>query len=169
MALITSRTAVHIPIYVRVVEVARVVVAMATRALENREVTRIDVTRGTLAVGVAMTGWETRVVSVWECATGPVIGADAVAGPALRNREEGGIRSRGMGYWTCSLVVIALMARAARVAGQVVIVVHVAIGAYPRRHGVHSHQCEARVVVIKRGIGPVNRVVAGFARRGESS
>jgi Mg2+ and Co2+ transporter CorA len=45
----------------------------------------------------------------------------------------------------------------------------VAIGAYPRRHGVHSHQCEARVVVIKRGIGPVNRVVAGFARRRESS
>ena len=43
-----------------------------------------------------------------------------------------------------------------------------AIGAYPRRHGVLSDQCEARVVVIKRRIRPINRVVTRFARRGEA-
>ena len=44
-----------------------------------------------------------------------------------------------------------------------------AIGADPGRHRVHSCQGEARVVVIKRGVCPVNCVVARFARRGESS
>ena len=65
-------------------------------------------------------------------------------------------------------VVIALVARNARIAGQVVIVVHVAVRAYPRRHSVHSCQCEARVVVVKRGVRPVDRVVTSFARRGEA-
>ena len=43
------------------------------------------------------------------------------------------------------------------------------IGAHPRGNGVHSGQGEAGVGVIKGGICPVNRVVAGFACRGESS
>jgi len=45
----------------------------------------------------------------------------------------------------------------------------VTIGAHPRGNGVHSGQGEAGVGVIKGGICPVNRVVAGFACRGESS
>ena len=31
----------------------------------------------------------------------------------------------------------------------------------------HARECEARVVVVKRGVRPVDRVVTSFARRGE--
>ena len=64
-------------------------------------------------------------------------------------------------------IVVALMTRNARIACQVVIVVDVTVRANPRRHGVHSDQGETGVVVIKRGICPVNRVVTRFASRGE--
>ena len=168
MTLVTRGAAVHIPIYVRVLEIAGVVVAMAARALEYRVVSTIDVTCGAYAVCIAMTGGKLRVVSVWERRTGPIARAHAVAGPALCNREERDVRARGMG-WLCGPVVVGLMACTARVAVQTVIVVDVAVGAYPRWHSVQPDQRETRVVVIEGGIGPVNRVVARFAGRGESS
>ena len=105
---------------------------------------------------------------MWERRTGPIARAHAVAGPALCNREERHVRGRGMG-WVCSPVVVSLMACAARVAVQTVIIVNVAVRTYPRRHGVHSDQCEAGVVVIERGIGPVDSVVTRIASCGESS
>src|SRR5215469_6919531 len=60
MALITVNAVVHVPVYVRVLEIARVVVAMADRALEDRVVPAIGVTRGALAVCVAVVGREAR-------------------------------------------------------------------------------------------------------------
>ena len=71
--------------------------------------------------------------------------------------------------WTSCVVVIGLMAANACVAVEAVVVVNVAVGTDARRHGVLSDQCEARVVVIERRIRPVDRVVARFARGGESS
>ena len=52
-------------------------------------------------------------------------------------------------------------------AGQVVVVVDVAIGASSRRHHVQASQGEARRRMVKLGIRPGNRVVAGLARRRE--
>jgi len=165
MALVTVNAVVHVPVYVRVLEVIGVVIPMAARALEDRVITTVNVTGGALAVCVAVVDRESRVLRVIECRPRPCTGR--VAGRALRGREEqrvlpGGMRRVG------GAVVIALVARNACIAGQVVIVVHVAVRAYPRRHSVHSCQCEARVVVVKRGVGPVDRVVTSFTRRGEA-
>ena len=168
VALVTRRAAVHIAIHVRVREVGGVVIAMAARALEYRVVSTIRVARGAYAVCVAMTGGKPRVVAVWERPAGPIGRAHAVAGPALRGREEGGVLRCGMRR-TGGAVVIVLMAANAGVAVEAVVVVNVAVGAHPRRHRVLSYQCEARAVVIKRRVCPIKRVVARFARRGEAS
>ena len=56
MALITVNAVVDIPVHVVVMEVRGVIVAVAARALEDRVVTSVDVTRGALAVCVAMGG-----------------------------------------------------------------------------------------------------------------
>lgn len=118
VTLVTRGAAVHIPIYIRVIEVRGVVAAMfvAIRACELRIVSRNQVTRRALPVGIAMTGWEPRVVAVGERPAGPVARAHAVARPALCNREERGIRTRRMGR-ACGPVIVTLMAGAARVAG----------------------------------------------------
>ena len=56
MALVTVDAVVHIPVYVRVLEIVRVIVAMAARALEDRVVTTVNVARGALAACVAVAG-----------------------------------------------------------------------------------------------------------------
>jgi len=168
MALVAVSAVVHIPVHVRVLKIVGVVIAMAARALEHRVVSTVNVAGGALAVGVAMGDGELGVVRMRERRAGPRAGAYAVAGSALCNREERGVRARGMSRVGGS-VVVGLMAGAARVAVQVVIVVDVTVSAYPWRNGVHSDQGETCVVVIKGGVCPVDRVVAGLAGRGESS
>ena len=130
MALITSRATVHIPIYVRVLEVRGVIAAMfvAIRARELRVVTRNQVAGRALAICVAMTGGKARVVAVRERPGCPVDRANAVASPALCGGEESGVRGGRMRR-TGRAVVVALMAGYARVAIQTVIVVDVAVGA----------------------------------------
>ena len=85
MALITRRATVHIPIYVRVLEVSWIVAAMfmTIRARELRVVSRNQVARRALAVCIAMTRGELRVVAVRERPAGPVDRAHTVAGSAL--------------------------------------------------------------------------------------
>ena len=56
MALVTVNAVVHIPVHVVVLEIVRVIVAMAARALEDRVVPSVNVTRGALAVRVAVVG-----------------------------------------------------------------------------------------------------------------
>jgi hypothetical protein len=82
MALVTVNAVVHIPVHVRVLEVAWIVIAMADRALEDRVVPSVNVTRGALAVRVAVVGWESRVLRVIECGSSPC--ARGVAGRTLR-------------------------------------------------------------------------------------
>ena len=52
-----------------------------------------------------------------------------------------------------ALVILQVTGNASR-AVQVVVVVHVAIGALPRRHGVHSRQREGSQRMVKGGIRP---------------
>ena len=148
-------------------KVCGIIVAMATRALEYRIVSTINVARGAYAVCVPMSRGKLRVVGVRERRAGPVGRAHAVAGSALCCREESGVLRRGM-RWIGRAIVIGLMAGNAGVAVQAVVVVNVAIGAYPRGYGVLSDQCEARVVVIEGGVCPNVRVVTRFARRWEA-
>ena len=135
MALITVNAVVDVPVHFVVLEIVRVVVAMAAGALEDRVVTAINVARRALAVSVAMVDRETRVLRVIERRSSPC--GCRVTGRALRRWEENCIPRRGMRR-IGGAIVIALVARNARIAGQVVIVVDVAISANPRRHGVHS-------------------------------
>ena len=65
------------------------------------------------------------------------------------------------------VVVIGLMARHARGAGQVVVVVDVAIRTLPRRGGVRPGQREPRAVVVERRVQPGRGAVAGIASLGE--
>ena len=104
MALIAVNAVVHIPVYVRVLEVVGVVAAMAGRALEYRVVVRIRMARGTNAVGVAMVNRELRVLRVIERGTSP--GGRGMAGRA-GGREE--LRLRGVAGIR-GVVVIGLMA-----------------------------------------------------------
>jgi len=50
-------------------------------------------------------------------------------------------------------------------AGQIIVVVDVAIGAYARGNGVRVGQRESSGGVIELSVGPVHRVVAAFAGR----
>ena len=168
MALVAVSAVVHVPVHVRVLKIGGVVIAMAARALEDRIVSTINVTGRALAVGVAMGDEELGVVGMRERRAGPRAAAHAVAGSALGDGEERGVHARGMGR-VGGPVVVGLMAGAARVAVQVVVAVDVTVSAYPWRNGVQSDQGETRVVVIKGGVCPVDRVVAGFAGGGEPS
>ena len=50
----------------------------------------------------------------------------------------------------------------------VVVVVDMAVRAYPRRIHVCAHEREARLRVVERGVGPLHCAVTLFARRGEA-
>ena len=64
--------------------------------------------------------------------------------------------------------VILLMARIAQRAVQSVVVVDVAVGTLPRRHGVRARQLKTSGGVVKLCISPEHGVVAGFARGREA-
>ena len=114
MALVTVNAVVNVPVNVGVMEIVGVIASMAARALEDRVVTAVDVTRGALAVSVAVVDWETCVLRVIEGCSGPC--ARGVACRTLRGWEESGIARRGMRR-VSGAVVIALVARNASIAG----------------------------------------------------
>jgi len=162
VALITVNAVVHIPVYIRVVEVISIVAAMAGRALEYRVVVRIRMACGADAIGVAMVNRELRVLRVIERRPSP--GGGGMASRA-GGREE--LRLRGVA-WIRGVVVIGLMAADTGRGQRGVVAVDVAVGARPGRYGMGSGQGERRVVVIKRGICPDGGVMAEFAGRRES-
>ena len=94
---------------------------MATGALENRVVVRIDVARRTNVVRIAVTGWERRVLRMIERRTGP--GTRVVAVLACC-REE--LRLRGVARIR-AVIVIGLMAADTLSRQSRVVTVYVAI------------------------------------------
>ena len=162
VTLIAIDAVVDIARNVVVVEVVRVVAAMASRALEHRVVIRIRMAGRAHTVGVAVAGRERRVLGVIERSTRP---CGCVVASLAGGREELRLRLvSGVGR----VVVVGLVAANARGRQRRVIVVNVAIGADPRRNGVRASKGEGRVVVIERGIRPAGRVVAEFARGREA-
>jgi len=129
---------------------------VATDARRNRDVVVVvDVTIGALARRHHMrTGKREARRGVIERCRLPSGGV--VAGVAsLRESAGNVVRIRG------SLEILEV-ARYASVGGQVVVVVHVAVSASPRRHGMHAGQREIDGVVIEASRSPACRRVAGL-------
>lgn len=76
---------------------------------------------------------------------------------------RGGEIRRGVIHGSQSIGVVSLVAGDARRAGQVVVVVGVAVGALARRNRVGIGQRESRAVVVKARIQPRTRVMALIA------
>ena len=162
MALVTIDAVVHVAVHVGVAKVRGVVAAMASRALEDGVVARTGVAGGAQAIGIAVVNGERRVLRMVESGPGPaarVVAVLAGGGEELRLRRVARIRR---------VVVVGLVTSDARGWQRRVIVVHVAIGALPRGHGVQAGQGKCGVVVVEGGIGPDRRVVADFASSREA-
>ncbi len=69
--------------------------------------------------------------------------------------------------WIIRFRVIRLVARVAKRAGQVVVVVGMAIGTQSRRHGMRSRQLESRARMIERSIRPLHGVMTRITRSRE--
>ncbi len=157
VALVTVDAVVDVSGNLIMMEIVRVVPAMAAGALEDRVVVRVDVARCANIVGVSVTRWELRVLGMIEGRAGPggcVVAVLARGREELRLRLVSGIRR---------LVVVVRMAAITRSGQRRVVVVHVTIGALSRRHRMRTSEGEGCVVVIKRGIRPHVRVVAELA------
>ena len=123
MALITINAVVDISADIRVVEIGRVIAAMASGALKDGVVVRISVARGAHVIRIAVIRREPRVLRVIERGPGPR--RRVVAGRA-RGREE--LRLR-LVAWVRRVVVVRLMAADAGDGQRRVIVVDVAVRA----------------------------------------
>jgi hypothetical protein len=162
VTLVAVDAVVDISVDLLVVEVTRVVAAVAARALEYRVVAGINVAGSANAVGVAMVDRELGVLRVIEGRARPSRGVVAVL---ARGRKE--LRLRGVA-WTGCVVVVRLMATDAREWQRRVVVVDMAVRANTRRHHVRTSDRESGVVVIERGVGPDDGVVAEFTGSRES-
>lgn len=141
--------------WIRRARVILLVARVAQRAVQGIVV--VDVAIGAQTrrhhMGVCQRETGRRVI---EFPVGPQVGVVA----SFASRRESGGR---VGYRRDGVVVIGLVARDASRAGQVVVIVDVAIGTDARRHRVVSSQWEAGAVVIEGGVQPVGGVVAGVA------
>lgn len=143
MALIAVDAVVDIARDPVVVEVVGVVVAVASRALKDGVVVRVNVASRAHVVRAAMACRERRVLCVVEGRAGPTRGVMAVLAGC---REE--LRLRRMAG-ICRLVVVRLMASVANRGQCCVIAVGVAVATLPRRHLVRTGKRKSGVVVIK--------------------
>jgi len=162
MTLITVNAVVDIPGHVVVLEIVRIIAAMAASALEDGIVVRVDMAGRAHVVRVTVVGRELGVLRVIERGSGP--GRRVVAGLA-RCREK--LRLRGVAR-VRGVVVVGLVTTNAGCRQRRVVVVDMAVAADPRRHGVRAGQRKWRVVVVEGRVGPDRRVVAQLARSGEA-
>ena len=99
MALVAIHAVVNIPAHVGVAELGSVVIAVATRALEDRVVVSIRVASRADSIRVAVIGWKPRIV---ECRTSPRRGGMA--------RSTGRRESCRRVIWVRCVLVVGLMA-----------------------------------------------------------
>lgn len=144
MALVTIDAVVDIARHLIVLEIVGIISTMASGALEDGVVIGIGVAGRAHAAGVTVSNREGCVLRVVECRPRPR--RSVVAGLASR-REK--LRLRGVA-WVRRVVIVRLMTADADCRQRGVVVVDVAIGALPGRHGVRTRQRERSVVVIKR-------------------
>ena len=143
MALIAVDAVVDVPVDSRVLEVVGVVSSVATRALKNRIVARIDVAGRAHIIRTAVVGWEPRVLRVVERGVRPT---GCVMATLAGRREE---------LWLCGMagiarvVVIGLMAPNACSGQGRVIAVDVTLIAVPRWRRVRTGKRKCSVVVIE--------------------
>ena len=150
VALIAVHAVVDVPTHIGMTEIRRIIVAMATGALEDRVVTRVGMAGCANTIRVAVVCREIRVI---EGRSRPARGG--VAGIA-RGREASRLVI-GIG----GPVVVSGMATIASGRQCRVVVVHVALRA-GHVGCVITGQRESRVVVIKRCALPVREIVAGI-------
>ena len=157
VALVAVNAVVDIARHLIVLEIIRIISAMASGALEYGVVIGICVARRADSTRITVSDRERRVLRMVEYRAGPrcrVVARLAGRREKLRLRRMAGIRR---------VVVVGLMTADAGCGQSGVVVVDVAIGTLPRRNRVRSRQRERRVVVVKRRIGPYRRVMAQFA------
>jgi len=151
VALIAIHTVVHIASNT-LVRGIRLGLRVAICTGEDRIVVRIRVASAAHTIGVAMVQREPGVI---ELAIRPL---DSVVAGCTGGREMSGDVVR-----IVRILVVRLVAAIA-VRGQVgVVVVYVAVGASARRDGVRAGEREARLAVVKVGVGPSDRVMADLA------
>jgi len=153
MARVAVDAVVHISIHIRMVEVGRVVPAMAARASEDRVVGRVGMAGGANAVGVAVIDIEERVIARRQCRRDPCRGG--MAGGAGRRPARCGVIRAG------SAGVVLGMARIA-VGGQGCVVV-VDVAQCAGHAGVRAGQRERGVVMVEGRSRPCGGAVANFA------
>jgi len=160
VAVITVSAVVDVPVHIWVMEIGRVIAAMAIGALEDGIIIRVGVARRAHTVGVAVIDREIRVLRVVERGAGP-----SRRGMARRARGWEELRLRRVA-WIGRVVVIGLMATDAGNWQRRVVAVDVA--ERTGRGRMRAGQRECGVVVVERGIGPRGRVMAKFAGLRES-
>lgn len=153
MTLVAVDAVVDIPGHVVVLEIVRVITAMARRALEDGVVVRVDMACGAHVVRIAMVCRKLRVLRMVKRGAGP--GRRVVAGLA-GGREK--LRLRGMARIR-RVVVVGLMTANARGWQRRVIVIDVTIRTLPGWDRVRACEWEGRVVVVEGRVCPDRRVV----------
>jgi len=162
VTLVAVDAVVDITRNVVVMEVVGVIAAMASSALENGVVVGVDMARRTHPTGVAMARRELRVLRMIEGRAGPcrcVVAVLAGSGEELRLCSVTGVRG---------VVVVGLVTSDACCRQCCVVVVHVAVTANTRRHGMRAGKGEGGVVVVEGRVGPDSGVVTQLASRRES-
>ena len=153
MTLVTVDAVVDIPRHVVVLEIVRVIAAMASRALEDGVIVRVDVAGRANSARIAVVNRELRVLCMVERGAGP---CRRVVTVLAGGREE--LRLRSMAR-VRRVVVVSLMAANADGGQGRVIVVDVAIRALPRWDRVRACEGKGCVVVVEGGVCPDRRVV----------
>ena len=153
VTLITINAVVDVPRHVVVLELVRIIAAMATSALENRVVVGIYVACRAHVVGTTVGGGEMCVLRVIECGIHPpsrVVTVLTTGWEKLGLGSVPGIRG---------VVVIALVAADANCRQRRVVVINVAIRASAGRNSMRSGQRKCCVVVLESRVGPNRRIV----------
>jgi len=143
VTLVTVDAVVDIPRHVVVLEIVRVIATMASRALEDGVVVRVDMAGRANSARIAVVDRELRVLRMVERGAGP---SRRVVTILAGGREE--LRLCSMAR-VRGVVVVGLVTANARGWQRRVVVIDVAIRALPRWNRVRTCEGKGRVVVVE--------------------